>query len=194
MDLEKHAKLLKELQKDCPSAVLDGAVNDEAWSRQSTRLLWVLKETNDFSGDLRLLLGNPVELCLYKHWQATYGLVAKASYGLLTGKWVEDAEMLVKDERIFQKIAIVNVNKVGGHSTASHSELVKAAERFHDVIMKQIEFLDPAVVILGGVGTRLLRGIPKTRTVVTMYHPNQRTITHRQYYDRIVKQLEHKNE
>ena len=55
MDLEKHAKLLKELQKDCPSAVLDGAVNDEAWSRQSTRLLWVLKETNDFSGDLRLL-------------------------------------------------------------------------------------------------------------------------------------------
>jgi hypothetical protein len=193
MDIKRHGELLKELQREHPTAVLDGAVNNDQWSSQKDkRILWILREVNDFAGDLRNLLNDPNELCKYSRWQATYGLIAKASYALLNDKWIEDADSLVKNEKILQKIAVINVNKTGGTATSEAQKLAEAAERFHEVIFRQVEFLDPDIVILGGVGDVLSNWLPKNDTKrqwIAVDHPGQRKLTHRQYYDLIVKKL-----
>jgi len=191
MDIKLHEELLKELQTKYPTAVLDGAVNNDQWcSQKDKRLLWILKEVNDFAGDLRDLLNDPNELCKYSRWKSTYGLVAEVSYGLLTGEWVEDADRLVKDEKILQKIAVINVNKTGGTAKSETQKLVEAAERFHEVIFKQVQFLDPDIVILGGVGDVLSKWLPSNdtkRTWVSVGHPNRKA--HKPYYDLVVKKL-----
>jgi len=192
MNLKEHEKLLEALKTKYSKAIPDGAVNNEEWGKATKRILWILKEVNDFAGDLRTLLNDPDELYKYSRWQATYGLIAKVSYGLLTGKWVEDADRLVKDEKVLQKIAVINVNKTGGTATSDAQKLAEAAERFHEVIFKQVEFLDPDIVILGGVGEVLSNWLPKKDTKrqwSTVDHPGQRKLTHRQYYDLIVKKL-----
>jgi len=181
------------LQTDYPKAVLDGAVNEQEWSGQNDKkILWILKEVNDYAGDLRGLLNDPAKLTAYNRWQATYGLVAKVSYGLLTGKWVEDADTLVKDGKVLGKIAVINVNKLGGTSKASAKSLSEAAEEFHDVILKQIEFLDPDIVILGGVKDVLAKWLPKDgskRKWIAASHPGQVSITHERYFQQIRSSL-----
>ncbi len=193
MDLKKHEELLKELQTRHATAVLDGAINNDQWSSQKDkRILWILKEVNDYSGDLRNLLNDPNELCKYNRWKSTYGLVAEVSYGLLIGKWIEDADRLVKDEKILQRIAVLNINKVGGTAKSDDKRLREAAERFHEVIFKQVELLDPDIVILGGVGNVLSKWLPSNDTKrkwIAVLHPGQRTLTHKRYYDLIVKKL-----
>jgi hypothetical protein len=193
MDIKKHEELLKELQKNHPTAVLDGAANAKEWSRLPTgkRILWILKEVNDYAGDLRSLL-EPTELCGYSKWQSTYGLVAKVSYGVLTGKWIDDAERLVKDENILQKIAVINVNKLGGTNKTDSQSLSEAAEKFHDLLFRQVELLDPGIVILGGTAETLSKWLHENNTRrkwIIADHPGQRRLTHKQYYDVIVKKL-----
>jgi hypothetical protein len=191
MDLKKHEELLKELQAKHPTVVLDGAVNNDQWnSQKDKRILWILKEVNDFAGDLRNLLNDPDELYKYSKWKLTYGLVAKVSYGLLNNKWVEDADSLVKGENILQKVAVINVNKLGGKEKSSIPKLRKAAKDFYDkYILKQIESLDPDIVILGGTAEVLPEKDIMKNKWIPAYHPGQRKITHKQYYDLIVKKL-----
>jgi hypothetical protein len=167
----------------------DGAVNDNEWrALKNKRILWILREVNDFAGDLRELLNEPKKLYEYRNWKATYGLVAKVSYGLLHNKWVEDVDSIVKEDNILRKIAVVNVNKLGGKEKASISKLRKTASQFYDYIFEQIKDLNPDIVILGG--TREV--LPKDRIKkewIAAYHPGQRKIKHKQYYDRIVSKL-----
>lgn len=195
MDLKGHEQLLAEVRTKYPKAIRDGAVNEESWSKlPNDRILWILKEANDFLGDLRDLLNNPEKLYQYSNWKATYGLVAKVSYGILNrlewGQWADDVDKLVKEDRILQKIAVINVNKSGGGSTSDERILTEAAEKFHDIIFKQIELLDPNIVILGGVNQFISKWIPKddtNRKWIVASHPGQRDLTHQQYYDLILK-------
>jgi len=194
MDLKKHEELLKKLQTEYPTAILDGATDNKEWSKlpKEQRILWILKEVNDYAGDLRSLL-DPTELCGYSKWQATYGLIAKVSYGILTGKWVEDADRLVKDEKVLQKIAVINVNKLGGTNRTNQQNLAEAAEEFHDIILKQIELLDPDIIILGGVKNVLSKWLPDNdakRKWIIADHPGQTKITHKEYYDKVVNYSE----
>ena len=90
MDLKGHEQLLSELRTKYPTAVLDGAVNEESWSKLSNnRILWILKEVNDYPGDLRDLLkqfaNDPNPSGIYANWQNTYGAVAQVSHGIING-------------------------------------------------------------------------------------------------------------
>jgi hypothetical protein len=150
----------------------------------------VLREVNDYPGDLRDLLNDSKELCRYSRWKATYGLVAKISSGLLNNKWDEDADRLVKVENILQKIAVININKLGGKEKSSISKLRKAAKEFYSqYILEQIKALDPDIVILGGTAEVLPEEDIAKHKWIPAYHPGQRKIKHKQYYDRIVKRL-----
>ena len=197
MDFKGHKQLLSELRTKYPKAIRDGAVNEDSWSNlPNNRVLWVLKEVNDFMGDLRNLLNNQEELYKYSNWKATYGLVAKVSYGILNqlgwGEWAENVDKLVKEDRILQKIAVININKCGGTSASDPKALTEAAEKFHDIIVKQIELLDPNVVILGGVNDFISKWLPMNdtnRKWLVAPHPGQRDLTHQQYYDLILKEL-----
>lgn len=197
MDFKGHDQLLSELRTKYPDAVLDGAVNEESWSKlSSNRILWILKEVNDFPGDLRELLNDSEELCQYNRWKATYGLIGKVSSGIINqrawGEWADDVDKLVKEEKVLQEIAVINVNKCGGSSTSDPKAMIEAAEKFHDVIIKQIELLDPNVVILGGVNDFISKWLPMndaSRKWIVVPHPGQRDLTHQQYYDLVLEEV-----
>ena len=198
MDLKEHEKVLSELREQDPDIVFDGEINNDLWAGNKTRILWVLKETNEFpkDKDLRVLLREISNASdpnsVYNHWKATYGLVAKASYGLLNnlewGGWADDVDALVKNEKILEKIAVINVNKRAGAAKSDAKKLGEAAEEFKVTLLRQIELLDPHIIILGGVGdivSKWLEEASKVRKVIVADHPGQMKVVHKNYYESI---------
>jgi len=147
MDLEKHEELLKETQKQYPDIVLDGAVDNASWSKEKNRVLWVLKELNEFpkSNDLRSLLrqvANDLEpKKIYLNWQSSHGLHIKVSCQFLGSNNQTDRSIL-------NRIAIIAVNKDASVSKSSYNELLEAGKKFRAIVLRQIELLDPTIVIL----------------------------------------------
>jgi len=201
MDLKKHEELLNKLRANDEEVVLDGAVDNDQWSNlKGKRILWILKEANGTpqDNDLRKLLNElastPNPNKIYAKWKTTYGLVVKVSYGLLNGydklgDWADNVDTI---RGVLKDIAVINVNKRAGARKANLKMLTKCAEEFHDIILKQIELLDPDIIILGGVKYVLSKWLPDNdsrKKWITTDHPGQRRLTHRQYYSSILKQL-----
>lgn len=199
MNLNEHENLIRGLQSRDSDVVLDGAVNNDNWSKTDVRILWILKETNESPNgkDLRSLLREitnaPEPNKIYNRWKATYGLIAKVSYGLLNNlkwdKWADDVDNLVKKERVLEKIAVININKRAGRAKSNPAQLAKAAEEFRDVVLKQIDLLEPTVIILGGVGGIVYKWLPKDRKVVIADHPGQTKVEHKRYYEDIISKI-----
>ena len=154
MDLEKHEELLKEAQRQYPDMILDGAVNNDCWGKEKTRILWVVKEASEFpkGNDLRILLSqvsdNPEPDKIYSDWESAYGLPIKVSHEVIESE--KRINKLIDKRSILNRIAIIALNKRVGVSKSSYSELSKVARKFHEMILKQIDFLDPNIVILAG--------------------------------------------
>jgi hypothetical protein len=174
------------------------------------RILWILKEANDPDGggwSLTDFLATRVDesegLFSYKRWAATFGLVIKVSYGLLNGfiGFDENDKDLKKASEILDYIAVINIKKVSGGSRAS---LAKIAEEINpQVILKQINEIKPDIVIGGNTLWILAKnklfleetdlsknswGIYKNDVLwVDAYHPNNTTVTHKEYYSQIIK-------
>ena len=86
MDIATHDSLLADLRQMDPNAVLDGPVVSERYSKTPFRILWALREPNgDGPWDLREFLATDECLFTYPKWQATIGLLAKVSHGLVHG-------------------------------------------------------------------------------------------------------------
>ena len=202
MNLKEHEKVLAELREQDPDIVFDGAVNNDFWTDSKTRILWVLKETNEFpkDKDLRVLLGEisnaPDPNSVYNRWKATYGLVVKVSYGLLNnlewGEWADDMDSLLKNGKTLEKLAIINVNKRAGGAKSDAKKLREAAGEFKEMLLRQIELLDPHIIILGGVSDIVLewlKGIDKVRKIIVADHPGQMKVVHKNYYELIREEV-----
>ena len=200
MNLKEHEKVLAELREQDPDIVFDGAVNNDFWTDSKTRILWVLKETNGLpkDRDLRVLLkqfandSNPNGI--YANWQSTYGAVVQVSYGIINGciewgAWADDVDGI---RGVLNKIAVININKQAGGAKSNWKELKEATKKFKDIVLQQIELLDPTIVILGGVGDIISEWIPEfseDRKVIIVYHPCQSKMTRKSYYELIRKEV-----
>jgi len=174
----------------------DGVINEEEWknNRLGKRILWVLKETNEYPGDLRKLLrdlaDSPDPNIIYPYWKNTYGAVVKVSHGILNEsiKWGEWAEDVNKIKLVLHKIAVMNVNKASGGKTTDMMKLKRDADE--KLLLRQIDALDPSpdIIILGGVGDIILKPNNDTkRKWVIVGHPMAKA--HEKYYKQIVGQL-----
>lgn len=211
-DIARHEELMTQLRQEYPSAALDGAVDASVYTLTRPRLLWLLKEVSDkeSGGDLRKFLGDKEELFKYPRWKSTYGLVCKASWGLVNGfkpwgtwaTWTDNCEGLVN---ILHHIAVVNVNKLGGETRANAGKLRKRVEKFGRLALEQIECLAPDIVVSGGAIWLLRSRLPidskdfdwshgtvfrmGSQVWVNAYHPRQSSLTHPQYYRFIVEHV-----
>ena len=199
MDIKGHEQLLSKLRTKYPKAIRDGTVNEDFWSNlPNNRILWVLREVNDFPWDLRCLsrqfANAPVPTKIYKNWKDTYGSIVQVSYGIITGcrEWGPWAKNVDAIRTILNEIAVIDVNKCSGTSASDPKALTEAAEKFHDIIVKQIELLDPNIVILGGVKQFISKWLPMNdtnRKWIDAPYPGQKDRTHQQYYDLILKEV-----
>ncbi|MBP7730313.1 MAG: hypothetical protein KA114_01620 [Bacteroidales bacterium] len=190
----------------------DGIICPEKFGRypkSKLRILWILKESNDPNGggwSLTNFLSRRDDasegLFSYKKWAATFGLIIKVSYGLLN-EFIDYDKIekdLKKAAEILDYIAIINIKKVPG---GSRSSLAKIAEEIKpQIIRKQINEIKPDIVIGGNTLWILAKnnlfleskelskdswGLLKNNILwIDAYHPNNRKITHKEYYSNVI--------
>jgi hypothetical protein len=85
----------------------------------------------------------------YRMWVATFGLVIKASYGLLNGfiDYDEIEKDLKKASEILDYIAVINLKKVPGGRRAYTPSIIR--EMNTERIKEQIIEIDPDIIIGG---------------------------------------------
>ncbi len=130
----------------------DGIVNIDVWEKEDCRILYLLKEAwhretvdgseYDLADELRKYgpwkMWNRVA-----EWTCGIHLTAEerpASYCELTK---EDANLEL------QKIAVINIKKSGGESRSKDDDLMEYAVTDSDLIYKQIEMVNPTVIVCG---------------------------------------------
>jgi hypothetical protein len=209
MDLSGHEELLGEMQAVCEKLVLDGPVVSSRYAAAPLRILWILREPNgEGPWDLREFLSTPQNVFSYSRWSATIGLVAKVSYGLTHGAipwgpWGNDARSCTE---ALADVAVININKRGGVSSVDWELLLRASSDFGDFIVRQVALLEPHVAIMAGTFPLLPRPLREALHIlgdaehcssrvgntvwIRTYHPNQRRIPHRDYYETVRRSLD----
>lgn len=125
--------------------VSDGVVNPDEWEKMPIHIVFLLKESNGFRGDLRGFLNDG------GRWM-TWNNVARWTYAIRqkfikneAPKW-ESARRIYKEARKYnlRKIAVVNVKKQVGTATTNTQKLVEAFRKYNKPFLTdQLNLLNP---------------------------------------------------
>ncbi len=202
--MNKWKNSLLESEQEKFSA--DGIVDLEQWNKTDTKILVLLKETNDYTKPINELIYNVVHKKRDKgqFWQAmTFHTVGKWLYGLYNLD--ENSYPLLKTAKKHRKNALLacaymNLKKVSGKSATNYKTLEKAAHRDQDFIREEIKIIDPQIIICGGTAKLVKSYIfPEMQKVapyiykyhniiiIDSYHPAYRRVKGQVLYDRVVK-------
>lgn len=134
--------------------VYDGITNIEKYKEAPVKILWILKEGNENSEqderDHRDFHTNVA--AYYPGWKSTYKNIILSTYGILHNLEYKNLPALnddatVNGENVLNSIALINVNKNGGGSTANASIIEDNYTKHKDVLLQQIEGISPDVII-----------------------------------------------
>lgn len=191
-------------------AVVDGISNLEKFEKARVKILWILKEphkkTPQDTWNNRCLLSDLNEL---PNWKTTYSKVLQTSFGLLEEQFEFDHVPLATNEGEFgdgvfpgDEIALININKGGGGATADHTALRKEYERTRDFLHRQIDYIDPDIIINAHHVVELLNDLVQTekfvdvggckycrvgkRLIIDAQHPNVRG-SNKEYFNAVMR-------
>jgi hypothetical protein len=202
MNLAAHDELWVALRKASADVIIDGPIVPSRYEVAKPRIMWVLREAHGGKGwDYREFVDK--NLHSYPHWRRTLGVVAKVSDGIIRG--CAAYSELTRDPKKLQdrlrEVAIVNANKDIGKKRIDWKQFIKQAETYAPTILRQIEHLDPHVLIFAGTFDVLkwtlakkMSGFPESpgsgvnfdgRLYLLAAHPNQKREPHQKYYERI---------
>ena len=169
---------------------LDGIIREENYESVELKLLFVAKEPNHPEGpgfDFREAFSKEVKYAFSKR-------LCEWAYGVWNGfpSLSEfDAKADTDKLEVIRSISFMNLKKVGGAGSADHERIRSITDRDKDLLRRQIEIIDPDVII-GGVGNSSLWSllfpeialqncgfdIPVARVgrvrVIDFYHPSYR--------------------
>jgi len=155
--VEEFDEIIKsEWGKNGSFVVLDGIIDIDQYKKTPNRILWILKEGNESGGkdgncrDHRDFHKNVA--CYYKGWKSTYKNLIGVTYGILNNTSYKDLPIVNDDatlngENILEKIALININKNGGNSQAKHTIIEGNYTKHKEVLLKQIEGVEPDIII-----------------------------------------------
>jgi hypothetical protein len=131
---------------------LDGAVEATKYEKATPRILWLLREPNDPTGEITDLRIGLREFAtagrIHPAWAHTFTPVARTSYGLMhpAEAWEQWAHDQHRYAPTLSAIAVVNIKKTGGGAVAEWDKLVQA---FGDGkrLREQVAALRPEIVI-----------------------------------------------
>ncbi len=123
----------------------DGIIDVTAYRHSKPRILFVMREVNDFpEGDLRVMLSKGPK---YQMWHT----VARWASGILNGfPPFEEIDTWTAMKDSIRSIATINLKKITGGSTADMSIVNAFAFRDRDLLLEQIELIDPEIIIAAG--------------------------------------------
>ncbi len=154
----------RKLRKDIQLAS-DGAVNPEFYFKSTPRILFVLKEMNasPWKPDdlIEYLTDNNTRAQTWNNvlrWRS-------GIHDVWAGKapdeiQYEDFEWISTEERKekLKDIAAINLKKVAGSSSSNMMDINNHAEHFTKLLSRQVELLDPDVIVACGVWLHHIEG------------------------------------
>lgn len=134
--------------------VTDGIVNPQKWNSQKVRPMFLLKDA--YGGDANWnLINDHILRHLDSNVDNTWKKVTQWSYGLMN---TDENKIQPFDENLIpkkygneylQSMAVVNIKKESGKSKSVWEELEVAVEKDKDFIKREIELIDPTVIVCG---------------------------------------------
>jgi len=143
----------------------DGIVNENSYTKAKCRILFVLRETNDFpssnyyQGELRKFLNGTLK---YQIWCT----VGRWAYWLLNDfpTYQNNVDANIVHDSLRQT-AVLNLKKLTGDSRSDLDEINETSHRDREFIKREVEIIDPQVVVACGTWSHLvwlldLEGLP----------------------------------
>lgn len=148
---EQEKVLFQNWSVNRPNFILDGVIDEQSYKESLIKVLYILKDPNGGKGwDLRELLkdGGPA---------MTWNNIARWQYGIANYTKVDlwnNIRNITKKFRKEQlnKIAVMNLKKDSGGSTAKMNEIWMYAWNDRINLRKQIEIYKPDIIICCGTG------------------------------------------
>ena len=181
--IKKNDEILKEWKsqkiKDTDDFISDGIVNPKTWFQlNNEKILFLLKEAYSATKPVEWNLSNWLcgEKCMENCgncnncWPSgkTYNHVAEAAYMILNPNLGFDNWLGVKTRRsidyknkrrdILKEIAVVNIKKYDCKPSSNAEEIKDHIGKHKELLKKQIENINPTVIICGGT-YKYLKGL-----------------------------------
>jgi hypothetical protein len=181
--------------------LIDGIVNNEFYQESKIKILWILREVNH-EGDIsdwdltKIIQQIIIKTGIEPGWEKTFGPIVYATYGILNNKlWDEIPYYYDKPEivNVLKEIAYINVKKTAGISKTNFKELDSAFNDGKESLFKEINNINPEVIIYGGtfylfekeIENRIIN---KNTKHINAYHPSQRSIKQEKYCNQIIEE------
>lgn len=151
-------------RKNNKKLIMDGMINDEQYNQSDKKILFVLKEVNDWTGKNKV--SQFLELKNLFHdmngnYKGPFGViwhnVARIAAGIFYyGKQMSEIDngKTLKDS--LSKIAVINLKKTSGSNASNPDEINAYAYYDRKFLFEQISHLKPNIIIAGGVFNPLL--------------------------------------
>lgn len=123
----------------------DGIINLKEWTQTSPKILFVLKETNGLGENLREYLARGDSDTYYRTWNNVVRWTEVILYDTYSGYVTKE-----RRKNILSHICAINLKKESGGKESDKIEIRSAAKRDRDLIMEQISFYHPDLVITCG--------------------------------------------
>lgn len=133
--------------------IADGLISPEDWNSQKRKILFVLKEAYcDRATEYKLC----EKLRKDGPWGSVWNRCAEWSYGITESSVASPIPAYPDLNReqaneCLRRVAVLNLKKSDGWSASSLSEIEKYAEYDRDEIKKEIEIINPDIVVCGYV-------------------------------------------
>lgn len=164
LEADVKARITDEVNERHP--IYDGAISIDDYLKSDKKILWLLKEAYDekdgkgggwsYSGVFRDNQTKFVQDYVFGQPKPTWEQIVLISNSILNNETttnVDDLKKIKSIPTILEKIAIVNIQKLpslnGPYTSMSH--IKKAFSLYSDLIISQIDLLNPDVVICGNV-------------------------------------------
>ena len=211
MDEQIKLHITKEFNEE---TIHDGVVDQESYSSAEKKILWILKEPhsdNDLtSWDMRGAISNDLRTVkgIKKGWDKTFTSIVYVTNGILKNKSWEEIPFINKEPQIIdelKKIAYINVKKTAGSAKTKPSVLKDYYVRSKEILLEQIETIDPDILIFGGTFYLFKDdlGLPElnfydscnalkvnNKIYVNAFHPQYFGITRENYFNDITRAIQ----
>lgn len=135
----------------------DGIVNDSYWNEENNkRIMFFLKEAHqgnrsreEYGKDVFDLVGW-LNGTVYKMWKKVAIWVAAVENTTVSSiEEFDEAKIEQCEQDLIRKISVVNIKKSNGKTNSNWEELVRYANEDKELIRREIEMINPRIIICG---------------------------------------------
>ncbi len=129
--------------------VRDGIVDEALWQKAEKKVLYILKERNEYKNKAAEALSDFRQALRTKPWLR----LGYWSYGLnnTTAEGIPPFSEAQKNAEYYCKMsAVINLKKLAGNASSDMKEIEKYAREDLKLINRQIDLISPDIIVCGG--------------------------------------------